>query len=87
MRCREERITTKGTKEHEGKTRKTKKENIAGAQRIGMRTIHWTDRSNGFKKFTSCIATFQTGDKRRKTGLLMNLRKRIMQNRLGRMYN
>ena len=33
-------------------------ENIMGAQRVGMRTIHWSGKENGFQEFNNCIHTF-----------------------------
>ncbi len=33
-------------------------ENIIGAQQVGMKTIHWSDKKNGFQEFNNCIHAF-----------------------------
>ncbi|MBI4758255.1 MAG: HAD-IA family hydrolase, partial [Chloroflexi bacterium] len=35
-------------------------ENIEGARRVGMQTVHWKSKEIGFQQFTKAINSFQT---------------------------
>jgi FMN phosphatase YigB (HAD superfamily) len=35
------------------------KENIVGAQMLGMQTIHWSNKESGFQAFTSYLDSLE----------------------------